>query len=205
MSLIDDIIASPPPVLDHWGVLIILILTVFESFPFGFLIPGQTIAIAAGFLSKLGILNLWGVLIASIAGSIIGDISSYYIGRNFGLPFIKRFGKYFLLNKKRFEATKSLVQNHAGKALFFGRFHAITKSFTSFIAGFSHIKFPKFLFFTVIGSVAWSLVFVLIGFVFGKGFEILMENLDLLLIILILFIIAAFLVYKFIIKKRITY
>src|SRR4051812_8748698 len=56
-----------------------------ESFAFiSLLFPGTTVLIAAGTLMSAGTLPYTPVLIGAVAGAVLGDSISYWIGRRFG-------------------------------------------------------------------------------------------------------------------------
>ncbi|MFA6888121.1 MAG: hypothetical protein WC254_01350 [Candidatus Woesearchaeota archaeon] len=93
MALID--IFFTYPILDHWAYWIIFIATTLEASPIiGIFIPGLALAIIGGFLAKLGILHLSGVLIITYFGAVIGDTCGYYLGKKYGISLIKKFPKY---------------------------------------------------------------------------------------------------------------
>src|SRR2546423_7540735 len=65
---------------------VIMLVPAFgESFAFiSLLSPGTTVLIAAGTLMAAGTLPYAPVLIGAVAGAVLGDSISYWIGRHFG-------------------------------------------------------------------------------------------------------------------------
>jgi len=176
MSLIGDIIArleaAPPLFLTHWGYPLLFLLVFCEGIPFlGFVIPGQSVVLLAGFLAKLGVLDLWAVLLITFLAALLGDIVGYELGRRWGHTFLIRHGRRFYFGEKEYRQVKSLLETHPGKAIIIGRFHSVTRIFAPFIAGAAEMNRGLFNLLNVLAALLWSLCFVLIGYVFGQGFE----------------------------------
>ena len=156
----------------NWNYLIMFIISFLESIPFlGLLIPGQTLVALAGFAAHLKLFNLTTLIIVISFAAITGDCLTYYLGRRYGLKFLRRWGKYFFLKKKYIKKTQNLITHHLGKSLILGRLHSFTRSFAPFLAGAHKAPFLKFLSFTIIGGVLWALLFTLIGYFIGESFR----------------------------------
>lgn len=157
LNVNDFLLNLPLPLIDHWGYLIIFITAISEALPIlGTFIPGHTIIILGGLLAKIGIFKLGAVMAVASAGVVTGDLLAYYIGRKFGYDFVVRYGKYFFLNEEKYNKTKDLVSEHTGKALIVGRFSPFTRAVSAFLAGIYKIKFPKFVFYSIVGGVSWA-------------------------------------------------
>lgn len=202
MTIVDKILSMPVPVLNHWGYWIIFVSAAAETFPFfGLFIPGQTIVILGGFFAKIGALKVGGVMLVSAVGSIVGDIIGYVLGRKYGHSFISKYGKYFFFKKDRYEKTMELMREHTGKTLLIGRFHSLTRAFVPFVAGMTKVRFSKFLFYIIVGGISWAASFVLIGFFFGKSYEIASKYMN--GIILAVIAVTVLLIYIFGLRKKI--
>jgi len=204
MSAINDFLLNLPlPLIDHWGYLILFLSAIIETLPiFGAFFPGQAIIIFGGFLVWSGVLRLDATIAVAALGAIFGDILGYGIGRRYGHEFIVRYGKYFFLNQDRYEKTKKLVEEHAGKALIVGRFTPFARAVAAFIAGISKIKFSRFIFFAVIGGIAWAVTSVLAGFIFGQGYEVATKYFGRFVVVAIFAIILIILGYRVLNKRR---
>lgn len=204
MPTINDFLLNLPlPLIDHWGYLIIFLSAMVEALPIlGTFIPGQTIVIFGGFLAWLGVLRLEAVIIVAASGAIIGDLLAYAIGRKYGHDFIAHYGKHFFLNHERFEKTKKLVEEHAGKTLVIGRFSPFTRAVAAFIAGISKVKFPRFIFFAVSGGMVWAVSAVLVGYIFGQGFNTVSKYFGRFVLFAIITIALIIFGYRFLNKRR---
>lgn len=170
---VDSILNLPPDVLGKWGYVVVSLFSLIESIPIiGFAIPGGVIVIAAGFFAKIGILNLLPLIVIVSIGAFIGDTISYFLGRRFGYGFLMRIGKYIFFKPVHFEKAKKVLQTHPRKAILGGRFHALTRCIMPFAAGSAGVKPTLFLPFAVLSAVSWTVINVLIGFIFGQGFQI---------------------------------
>lgn len=203
MTIADKIFNLPIPILNNWGYWAILAVSLLEATPlFGFLAPGMLVVIIGGVLAKQGILNIWHVMIFASIGAILGDLTGYYIGKKFGYPFLTRFGKYFFFKKEKYDNTKKLMNQHTGKTLIVGRFNSLTRSLAPFIAGSTHVPFTRFMGFNIIGGISWSVTFVLVGFIFGKSYEIASKYLGRFIFIALVLSIGLVYLYRFIDKRK---
>ena len=93
-----------------------------------------------------------------------------YIG---GKPFIKKYGKYFFMKEEDLEKTDSWYQKYGLMAALIGRNFPIIRTLISLPIGFMRLSFPKFLIYTIIGSIPWTFVFVYVGYTLGNNWVIL--------------------------------
>ncbi|HYC34614.1 MAG TPA: DedA family protein, partial [Candidatus Paceibacterota bacterium] len=156
------------------GLLIVFAISFLESTPFfGLIVPTQTILVIGGFLTKISGSSFGDIFLIAVAGSIAGDIASFYAGRKFGPDILTKYGSKFLIKKEYVEKTGALLDEHLGKTLFIGRLSAIPRSIAPFLAGSSGINFFRFLAWVTAGAVLWSLVFIGAGFVFAQSYDVL--------------------------------
>ena len=199
----DFLLNLPLPLLNHWGYLIIFISAIVEALPIlGTFFPGYTIVVLGGFFANLGILRLDGAILTATAGAMAGDLIGYIIGRKYGQDFVARYGKYFFFHQDKFEATKKLVHKHAGKTLIIGRFSPFTRAFAPMIAGISRVKIFKFIIYDIIGCLTWAASSVLLGYIFGQGFEAAAKYFGRIIIAAILAIALIILGYRWLNKRK---
>src|SRR6267142_5350001 len=87
-SLSDALISLIPT----YGRRIIFGIVALESA--GVPLPGETILVAAALLAATtGQISIVVVVLASAGGAIVGDGVGYMVGRRFGLPLIRRYGR----------------------------------------------------------------------------------------------------------------
>lgn len=155
------------------GYAFLLIFTLFEGIPLlGMFIPGHVAVIIAGFLAKIGTLNLGYVLAVSIFGAILGDFMGFSLGRKYGMAFIDRWRPYFFISDAHIEKARDLINKHTGMAMIIGRFTPATRALMPFLVGSSNTSSGRFWFFNVIGGISWVVVSVFVGYIFGAGYHL---------------------------------
>lgn len=142
----------------------VFLLMVLESMVFP--IPSEAVMPFAGFLIADGTFTFTGVIIASTFGSIVGSLLSYYIGYYGGKPFLKRFGKYLLLDTHDLEISERFFAKYGDITIFISRFVPVVRHLISIPAGFSKMNLTKFLIYTTLGAAMWN------GFLAWVGFKL---------------------------------
>ncbi|MES2215845.1 MAG: bifunctional DedA family/phosphatase PAP2 family protein [Patescibacteria group bacterium] len=155
------------------GYAILFITTFLEGLPLiGMAIPGHVAIILAGFLAKIGTLNLFWVMSISTLGAVLGDFMGFYLGRKYGLSLIDRLRPYFFIRNEHIEKTQSLLARHTGKAMILGRFNPVTRALMPFLVGTNQTTTGKFWFFNIIGGLSWVIISVGVGYVFGASYHV---------------------------------
>jgi membrane protein DedA with SNARE-associated domain len=196
-SLFDALIGLIP----IYGPWIIFGIVAFESA--GVPLPGETILVAAALLSATtGQINIVVVVLAAAAGAIVGDGMGYMVGRRFGLPFLRRFGRHIRLDEDRLLIGRYLFFKYGNAVVFFGRFIAVLRMFAALLAGANGLPAGRFFFFNITGGVCWACLF---GFgAYAAGAEIYKISGALSVISLGLFIVAGYALSIFIQRNEIT-
>jgi membrane protein DedA with SNARE-associated domain len=153
-SLFDALISLIPT----YGPWIIFGVVAFESA--GVPLPGETILVGAALLAATtGQINIIVVVLTAAAGAIIGDGMGYMVGRRFGLPFLRRYGRHIRLNEDRLLIGRYLFFQYGNAVVFFGRFIAVLRMFAALLAGANCMPAGRFFFFNMIGGVCWACLF----------------------------------------------
>jgi membrane-associated protein len=132
-------------------------------------LPGDSLLFAIGALcavenSPLAI----GVIIPLlIVAAIIGDAVNYTVGHTIG-PKVFRSEGSLLFNRKHLLKTQAFYEKYGGKTIIIARFVPIVRTFAPFVAGIGKMTYSRFLSFNVIGAIAWVVIFVPAGYVFGN-------------------------------------
>ncbi len=131
------------------------------------ILPGDSLLFGLGTLAALGALQVeWLLILLSIA-AVSGNIVNYAIGYFVGPKIFHRENVRFL-NKTYLDRTHKFYEKHGGKTIVIARFLPIIRTFAPFVAGIGKMTYPRFIFFNVLGSVAWIAVFILGGYYFGN-------------------------------------
>lgn len=157
--------------LDSWGYLIVLLFTISENiFVLGSFTPGETVVMAAGFVSEMGGLNPWLVGISSLLGTLVGSNLSYLFGRRGGRAALLRWGGKFF-DEEQIVAAEEYFERHGNKTVLVSRFAAGFKNFVPMIAGVSRMRLWIFELYTLIGALIYTTLMVTLGIVFADNFD----------------------------------
>lgn len=167
-----------------WTYVILFIIIFLETglviMPF---LPGDSLLFVAGAAAASGILDVQILILVIIAGAVLGDTVNYWIGNRVGLHlFLERFPN--LIKKEYIDRTYGFYEKYGGATIFVARFVPLVRTFAPFLAGIGTMRYPRFIFYNILGASAWTLVIVLGGYYLGT-FSIVKENMSLLMIAVI--------------------
>ena len=138
----------------------------------GFFLPGDSLLVVTGLMAKTlpDKLNVYLVITAFLAGSIIGDSTGYWTGRFMGKSLFKREDS-FLFKPSRVEKANKFFEKYGPKTIILARFVPIVRTFAPLVIGASHFPYPKFLTFSILGGLFWINSMVLAGYFLGGVVE----------------------------------
>jgi membrane protein DedA with SNARE-associated domain len=126
----------------------------------GLPLPGESILIAAAiYAGSSHALNIWLVIGAAAFGAILGNAIGFWIGREGGYRLLLRYGRRFGMTDDRIKLGQYLFLKHGGKIVFFGRFVAVLRALVALFAGANQMSWRSFLFFNVVGSIVWAILY----------------------------------------------
>ena len=169
------------------------------------IIPSELILATGGILAANGTFSLIGAFFAGLIGSVFCAIVIYLMGYYGGRPFISKYGKYFFMKEKDIEKSDKWFKKYGMRAAFIGRFFPIVRTFISLPIGIARLNFKKFLIYTTLGSIPWTLLFVLAGYYLGNNYTRIVHIIDIfkIPIIIVITILVLMYIYNKVIKKRI--
>jgi len=167
-------------------------------------IPSEAILATGGILASKNIFTFWGAFLVGLLGSVFCAIVIYFMGYFGGKAFVKKYGKYFFIKEEDLEKSDSWFNKYGLLAALIGRNFPIVRTLISLPIGIMRLSFTKFLIYTTIGSIPWTLAFVYFGYSLGNNWILInnyISKLKLPIRILIIIFILNFL-YKKVIKSR---
>jgi len=179
---------------------IVFLMTVESSFiPF----PSEIIIPPAAYLASQGQFNIYLVIIAGVAGSLIGAAINYFLAMTLGRRIVyslagTKISKLLLITEKKIKKAEDYFLLYGAISTFLGRLVPAVRQLISIPAGFSRMNFKKFIFYTALGSGLWTIILAVIGYVFGSNKELLEKyytNITYLAIIVVILIIVV-IIYK---------
>ncbi len=155
-----------------FGYFFLFAATALENIPVvGAFMPGEVIVVAAGFAASSGDFELPIVILIACAGAFVGSNISYAIGRWGGRSLIERIAVRLGMDGGKLDAADSYFQTHGPITVFVGRYLSGVKAFIPALAGAHHMPFGKFMFFSTLGIVTWTVIAAYLGFYFGQNWE----------------------------------
>lgn len=138
----------------------------------GFFLPGDSLLVVSGLMARTlpDKLNIFLVLTAFLAGSIIGDSVGYWTGRTMGKRLFNR-EKSFIFKPSRVEKAKKFFEKHGAKTIVLARFVPIVRTFAPMVVGATEMPYSRFLPFSILGGVLWIGSMVLAGYFLGTVIE----------------------------------
>jgi membrane-associated protein len=133
------------------------------------ILPGDSLLFALGALSasENSSVSLPILLVLLPVAVLLGDVTNYSIGRYLGEHLFRDPNSKFF-RREYLDRTKTFYAKHGARAIVIARFIPIVRTFAPFVAGMAGMKYPRFILFSVSGSLAWIFSFLLAGHFFGN-------------------------------------
>lgn len=161
LELLEALYALATEYMAVWGYWGLILGMALESACFP--LPSEIILPFGGYLVSQGVLNYWEAVLAGLLGGTLGSTAAYLVGSYGGRPFILKYGKYFLIREQDLRRADDLFSRYGAKIVFWARFMPVVRTFISLPAGITRMDFKRFLIYTIIGSLPWTMVFVYAG------------------------------------------
>lgn len=137
-------------------------------------IPSEVIMPVAGFVAARGEMNFWIAVAIGTAGSLIGAVTWYAVGRRIGEERLRRWvgahGRWLALSPADVDRSQQWFRDHGRTAVLIGRVVPAVRTFVSLPAGFSRMPFGRFLFYSVVGTFAWTLALAWAGWLLEANY-----------------------------------
>jgi membrane protein DedA with SNARE-associated domain/membrane-associated phospholipid phosphatase len=158
--------------LGAWTYALVGVMAYLETAAFiGLIAPGETVVIAGGVIAGQGQISLIPLIGLVWICAVLGDTTSFYIGRRLGRSFLERHGPRVKITHERLEQVEGYFDRHGGKTILIGRFIGLVRALAPFIAGASGLPYRRFLPYSVVGTGLWSTVFCVLGYIFWRSFD----------------------------------
>ncbi len=163
-----------------YGGLWLLLFIVFAEtgLLFGFFFPGDSLLFVAGiysgnlaheFLKLIGlgaVQNEWLdllILCALIsAAGILGNLAGYWTGKKVGHAMYS-WKDNFIFKQRYLHEAHDFYEKHGGGAIVFARFLPFIRTFAPIIAGIVEMDKKKFMYYNIVGCVAWVITMIFAG------------------------------------------
>jgi len=171
---------NPEFYIQNGGLWLFLFIVFAETGLFaGFFLPGDSLLFVAGIYSTELAAEVYNtgndffnlVLIATLVviAGVIGNSVGYWFGHKSGPYLFKRKDTFFFKKRHLFTA-KEFYDKNGGAAIIFARFIPIIRTFAPIIAGIVNMDRKKFMFYNVVGCIAWAVSMLFAGHYLYKFF-----------------------------------
>ena len=140
----------------------------------GTFLEGEAILIFAGFLASQGYLSIYGVILSAFVGSFLGDQFYFHMGRLKG-PFILKLFSSF---SRKLRKALRLIERYGSFVAFISRYTYGFRILLPIILGMTNLSSRRFLYLNMASAVTWAILFSLVGFLFGKGAALFIEDVE---------------------------
>lgn len=138
-------------------------------------IPSEVVMLFAGFAvadpassGSSHHLTTIGVVLAGVAGSMVGSWIAYGVGRGGRLELLERHGARFHMGPSQIERADRWFTRYGDWAVLFGRLVPFVRAFVSLPAGVSKMPVLRFTVLSLIGTIPWVLGLTLAGEAVGS-------------------------------------
>lgn len=155
-------------------------------------LPSEVILPFGGYLVSQSRLNFWGAVMAGTVGGTIGSIVSYALGSWGGLPLLIRYGRYIAITESRLAQATRWFERYGERTVFFARLLPVIRTFISLPAGIARMHFGRFVFYSFLGSLPWSILLTYVGLKLGENWRAIepyFREFDIVVILLIIILV----------------
>jgi membrane-associated protein len=135
-------------------------------------LPGDSLLFATGAIAATGALHAPTAAGLLILAAFAGDSVNYAVGRRIGprvFSATDQSGRlHRLLNRRHLDDAHAFFERYGGKAVVLGRFVPIVRTFVPFVAGAAQMTYATFVFYNLIGALAWVGLCMGAGLLFGN-------------------------------------
>jgi undecaprenyl-diphosphatase len=132
----------------------------------GWIAPGTTVLLLAGFYAAQGELNLYLVVATAVVAALLGDLVGFFIGRRLGWGILHRYRDRPRI-MQGMEKGQDYFRRHGGLTVLLGRMVSGVDAFIPVVAGLNRMSVASYLGFDIPGIVLWSALFTCLGYFFG--------------------------------------
>ena len=167
-AIIEDIAQA----LGAWTYALVGVLAFLETGAFvGLVAPGETVVIAGGVIAGQGEIELAPLIGLVWICAVLGDTTSFYLGRRLGRRFLERHGPRVKITPERLSSVEGYFDRHGGKTILIGRFIGLVRALAPFVAGTSGMPYRRFIPFSIVGTGLWATTFCVLGYIFWRSFD----------------------------------
>ena len=165
----EQVLEDAGQALGKWTYLAVGLLAFLETGAFlGFVAPGETAVIVGGLVAGQGEISLLALIAIVWTCCVLGDLTSYELGRRKGRGWLLTHGARLKITEERLEQVESILEKRGAVMIIVGRFLGFVRPLMPFISGASQMPLRRFLPYDVLAAGLWSITFCVLGYVFWQ-------------------------------------
>lgn len=183
--------------IDKIGYLGVIFILIIDNA--GVPIPSEATLALAGSMARTGRFNLFALILIGSLAQTLGTYIAYLIGEYGGGPLVKKYGKYLLISAHDYQKAEDWFAKRGESAILLSRITPVIRTFAGFAAGTFEMNRFKFLRDSFVGSLVWTIAFVLIGYWLGdswRHYYSYLHYVDYLVIIVVVILVARYIFKK---------
>ena len=134
-------------------------------------IPSEIVLSYGGYLVSKGEITIVGSVIAGTIGGVFSQLFLYWLGYYGGRPVLDKYGKYLLINKHHLDVAESWFNKYGVGVIFTARFIPVVRHAISIPAGIAKMSVWKFITYTTLAIIPWSILFITLGIQLGNRWD----------------------------------
>jgi membrane-associated protein len=166
-------------IINYGGLYILLLIVFAETGLFvGFFFPGDSLLFAAGVYTDdlvREFLNMpeeatvsfgWAhiaIILMVMLASVLGNVVGYWFGKKTG-PLLFERRETWIFKRKHLIRAKEFYDKYGKGTIFLAKFLPIVRTFAPIVGGIVKMNWPAFMFYNIIGSLAWVSSMMLGGY-----------------------------------------
>lgn len=145
-------------------------------------IPSELIMPLAGYLATRGDMNIFVVIAAGTAGSMLGILPWYFLGRRLGHEGVRKFasrhGRWLTMTASDVDAATDRFKRHGAISVLIGRLIPTVRTLISVPAGVATMPIGRFLALSFVGTLAWTAALAVAGYLLGQAYSTVADYVD---------------------------
>lgn len=134
-------------------------------------IPSEVVLPLAGYEVSQGNLAFLATVLAATAGSLIGALILYAVGRYGGRPVVDRWGRVLRVTQGDVDRAERWFVRWGDWIVLFSRLVPLMRSVVSVPAGLMRMSVLRFTVLTTLGSLLWNFLLIGAGYQLGARWE----------------------------------
>ncbi|MEA2468593.1 MAG: hypothetical protein QOJ57_2719 [Thermoleophilaceae bacterium] len=134
----------------------------------GIPVPGETALITGAILASQGKLQIEIVIAIAALAAIVGDNLGYLISRKYGRALLERPGPFERRRRQVVKMGEPFFERHGPKAVFFGRWIVGLRTWASWLAGASGMRWRSFAVWNAAGGISWAATIGTVAYLVGN-------------------------------------